>query len=74
LDCEIIFPPLIHRQLKEESEALALQKNIGIVSNQTVAARLGYDYQKEIERIQKEKIEEESSPSTLNLDNQDTAE
>lgn len=74
LDCEIIFPPLIHRQLKEESEALALQKNIGIVSNQTVAARLGYDYQKEIERIQKEKIEEESSPSTLNSDNQDAGE
>jgi capsid protein len=70
LDCEIIFPPLIHRKLKEESEALALHKNMGIVSNQTVAARLGYDFQKEIERIEKEGIERESS-ATLDSNNQD---
>ncbi len=70
LDCEIIFPPLIHRKLKEESEALALHKNMGIVSNQTVAARLGYNFQKEIERIEKEGIEKESS-ATLDSNNQD---
>jgi capsid protein len=70
LDCEIIFPPLIHRKLKEESEALALHKNMGIVSNQTVAARLGYDFQKEIERIEKEGIEKKPS-ATLGSNNQD---
>ena len=56
VDCEIIFPPLIHRKLKEESEALLLHQRMGIVSNQTLAARLGYDYQQEIEKIKKEAV------------------
>lgn len=70
LDCEIIFPPLIHRKLKEESEALYLHKNMGIVSNQTLAARLGYDYQQEIEKIKKELAKEETdSSSASNTEN-----
>jgi len=64
LDCDITFPPLIHRKLKEESEALALHKDMGIVSHQTVAARLGYDYHQEKDKIRKEEVKKEAGSSS----------
>jgi len=43
-DPEIIFPPLITRNLKEENEAFALMNTSGVMSKATWAARMGLDF------------------------------
>lgn len=50
-DCEVVFPVLIHRDPKEESEALQIQKINGWVSDETCSEKLGYDYEEEKKRI-----------------------
>jgi len=53
LDCQVEFPPLIHRNIKEETEAFALQRLHGWVSDATCSSKLGYDYEQEKEEIAK---------------------
>jgi len=43
-DPEIIFPPLITRNLREENEAFALMNTSGVMSKATWAARMGLDF------------------------------
>ncbi len=52
---EIEFPPMIHKDLKDDSEAYLIHDTMGIASKQTIAAKLGYNYAKEQEEIAKER-------------------
>lgn len=59
---EIEFPPMVHRDLKMDTEALQIHSTMGWASDQTIAAKLGYDYekeQKEIEQWKKEHPDED---------------
>ena len=54
-ECEVNFSALIHRNVKEETEAYAIQnKALKIVSKKTVSEKLGYDYEKEWKQIEEE--------------------
>lgn len=46
------YPPLIHRDIKQETEALTLQSVNGWISDRTASAKLGldYDYEKQIRK------------------------
>jgi len=52
--CTINFPTLVHRDVEKETKALVLQKNERVISKDTMAARLGYDYPEEKAKIDKE--------------------
>ena len=56
--CEVNFAALIHRDLKEETEAYALQILNHIVSKKTISEKFGYDYEAEQKQIAKEEQEE----------------
>ena len=58
--CSVNFAALIHRDLKDETEAYISQITSGIVSKKTIAEKFGYDYDSEQEQIEKE-LEEESN-------------
>ena len=53
-DCEIQYPPLIHRNLKEETDALVLHNQFGLASKETISEKLGYDFQLEQDKIKNE--------------------
>jgi hypothetical protein len=52
-ECQVDFPTLIHRDLKEETEAYTMHRQQGWASDRTVSAKLGYDYDAEKEEIDK---------------------
>jgi hypothetical protein len=52
VECQVEFPPLIHRDIKTETEALAVQRSQGWVSDRTASTTLGYDYDKEAQELQ----------------------
>ncbi len=58
-ECEANFAALIHRQIKDETEAYVLQILNHIVSKKTISEKFGYDYEAELKQIKKE-MEEES--------------
>jgi hypothetical protein len=60
---ELVWPPLIHRDLKELAEVLLGLFNVRAISRETMDAELGYTYKEEIEKIEKE--EEEHPPELL---------
>lgn len=51
----IHWPELMVSDPLEEAQALAEHQALGVVSKQTIADKLGYDYDTEMERIQQEK-------------------
>jgi len=54
INCDIEFPTIISRNIKEETEAILLQLNNGLISRETARARLDYDPKEEEEKIEKE--------------------
>ena len=54
----IEFPPMIHKELKQDSEAYQIHDAMGWASPQTIASKLGYDFEKEQEQIMKNKEEQ----------------
>jgi len=52
--CQVEFPILIHRDMKDETESLQIQRVNNWVSNQTASAKLGYNYKEEQEQIELE--------------------
>jgi len=58
-ECEIVFPPLVHRNLREESEAMLVHQKMGIVSRKTLAGKFGYDYEEELKRLQRDEHQSE---------------
>ena len=57
--CDIVFPPLVHRNLKDESEAMLIHQRMGIVSQKTLAGKFGYDHEEELKRMQREERQSE---------------
>ncbi|HEY6019109.1 MAG TPA: hypothetical protein VIY48_04190, partial [Candidatus Paceibacterota bacterium] len=57
--CKIVFPEIVHRDLKQETDALTIQKNEGALSMRTYSARLDLDYEQEQQFIEQEAEEEE---------------
>jgi len=51
--CNITFPILIHRNLLQDTKAIEIQMNLGILSKKTASAELGRDYDKEKIEIDK---------------------
>ena len=58
VECDVNFAALIHRDLKEETEAYLAQTSAQLVSKKTISEKLGYDYKSEKEQIDKELKEE----------------
>ena len=54
LKAQVEFPPLIHRDIKEETDATVTQVNAGLVSRETGSSVLGHDYPKEKAKIEKD--------------------
>jgi hypothetical protein len=52
--CDVNFAALIHRDLKEETEAYISQIAAELVSRKTISERLGYDYSSEKGIVEKE--------------------
>ncbi|MCK5020486.1 MAG: phage portal protein [Candidatus Peribacteraceae bacterium] len=58
-ECEVNFSALIHRNVKEETEAYAIQNRVlKIVSKKTISEKMGYDYEKELKLMEDEEKEE----------------
>lgn len=54
LDSETNFPPLVHRDILDETKAIQLHIADRLVSRQTASEKLGYDYDVEQQRIELE--------------------
>jgi len=54
INCDVEFPTIISRNIKEETEAIIMQMNQGLISRETGRSRLGYDHKEEEEKIEKE--------------------
>lgn len=59
-DVDINWPPVVSRNIKEETDSYSLHDQMGYASKQTIAGRLGYDYEEERRLIKKEEMENES--------------
>ncbi len=66
LECEVNFPILIHRDIVKETQSLTVQNGNDWVSNQTCAEKLGYDYEKEQDRILKEELTTPAGSNDIN--------
>jgi len=68
LDCNIVFPDIVARDVEKETRALSLQKQEGWISNHTACASLDLDYDKEQEMIlleEENEVDEEPEPEDL---------
>jgi len=61
LDCEVNFPILIHRDILQETQSLVAQAASGWVSNQTCSEKLGYEYDREQDRLLREETNRSKS-------------
>jgi len=60
-ECQVDFPILIHRNIKDESEALQTQRSNGWVSDRTASGKLGYNYKEEQEQLDREEIKQKNA-------------
>lgn len=58
LECKVDFATLISRNVKEETEALVMQRVNNLVSDRTSSNKLGYDYDEEMEEIARQNAKE----------------
>lgn len=61
--CDMQWPEIIHRGVKEQTESLQIQRTEGWVSDQSASQILGHDYQEE---VRKQKQAEEQGKATGN--------
>ena len=59
------YQTLIHRDMKQETEAYILQESLSIASKRTIAGKLGYDYDEEQEKRDREKREDSEREQTF---------
>lgn len=57
-ECQVEFPPLIHRDVLQETTALAIHQDRKWASRQTCSASMGYDYEQEKKEIEKDEATE----------------
>ncbi len=62
--CDMSWPEIIHRDIKEQADALAVVRQAGWISDATACASLGYDYNEEVrkQRQVEEDAEIEENP------------
>ena len=58
LECKTDFATLISRNLKEETDALNMQRVNGWVSDRTASSKLGYDWDEEQEELAREEAKQ----------------
>lgn len=56
--CDLQWPEIVHRDIKQNVDALAVARTNGWIADSTASAALGYDYDEEVRKQQK--IEENS--------------
>lgn len=56
--CDMTWPDIVHRNLKEFTDALAVARSSGWVSDSTASSALGYDYAEEVRK--QNQIDEEA--------------
>ena len=59
-DVDINWPPVVSRNIKEETDSYTMHDQMGYASKQTIAGQLGYDYEEERRLIKKEEQEAKS--------------
>ena len=62
--CKVVFPEIIHRDIKQETDALTIQLNNRTLSKHTYASRLDADYDSEKEIIKQEEEEDAEEGAT----------
>jgi len=62
--CIINFALLIHRDIKEETESLVMHSEKGWASDETCSTKLGYEFEKEKNKIDQEDEEKEAKQKT----------
>lgn len=50
--CDVEWPEIVHREPKEQTEALVLARNEGWISDKTASEKLGFDYGEEVRKQQ----------------------
>ena len=58
----IEWPPIISQDIKGTSEALQIHQNMGIASDETLAGKLGYNWEEERRKMEKNEMEASASP------------
>ena len=59
-DVDINWPPVVSRNIKEETDSYTLHDTMGYASKRTIAGQLGYDYEEERRLIKKEELDAKS--------------
>lgn len=54
VEVEIVWPTIIKQNLKEETEAYQIHQAMGVAATSTLSQKLGYDYEEELRKIEKE--------------------
>lgn len=72
-DCQVDFPILIHRDVKDEHESLQIARLNGWVSDRTASGKLGYDYDEEQDQLAREEaqqknVEKEKAAERMNAE------
>lgn len=63
--CDMTWPEIVHRNIKEQTDALAVARSSGWVSDPTASSALGYDYAEEVRKQQQVEEEAEISGNPL---------
>lgn len=63
--CDIEWPEIIHRDPKEQTDALVLARNEGWISDKTASEKLGFDYGEEVRKQQQIEAEAEANGNPL---------
>ncbi len=62
--CDVEWPEVIHREPKDQTDALVMARNEGWISDKTASEKLGFDYAEEVRKQQQieEQAEKEGNP------------
>ena len=60
--CDVQWPEVVHRDIKETTDAMVAQVNAGLVSEPTASSILGHDYDEEVRRQQVVEAEKDTNP------------
>ncbi len=62
--CDVEWPEIIHRDPKEQTDALVMARNEGWISDKTASEKLGFDYAEEVRKQQQieEQADKEGNP------------
>jgi hypothetical protein len=68
-EVNVEWPNLIAENILQDSQAYQIHQGMGIVSNETIASKLGYDYEEEWRKIQNEQEQQsEAMPDPMEPD------